>query len=475
MYTRVRRSLYGLMVLIGLLLLAAGASAQDAGSVLVAPVRGIINPVQAGYVSRVIDQAEQQGAAAVVLQMDTPGGLDSSMRQIIQRILASRVPVIVYVAPPGARAGSAGVYIAYSAHVAAMAPNTNIGSATPVQVGEGGEVQLSDEMRAKITNDAVAYIRGLAERRGRNADWAERAVREGLNVTASEAVSQGVVDFQASDLDALLGQADGRSVETVAGPIVLQTAGVSIERTEMSAIEGFLHAISDPTIAYILLSLGSLGLMLELYNPGSLVPGVVGGLCLLLAFYALGTLPVNLAGLLLIAFGLVLFVADVISPTHGILTLGGLIAFVLGSLMLYNAPEGQPFLQVSMFAIAAVTLVVLGFSLFAVGAVTRTRHRKVVTGKEGLLGSFGEVRTPLAPAGIILAESELWQARTSGRALEPGERVRVVAVEGLRLTVEPAAEELSEPAAEANPARPAESRSDAPAAAPEPAPAPTQR
>jgi membrane-bound serine protease (ClpP class) len=409
--------------------------------VLVASVTGIINPVQAGYIERVIDQAEEGGAAAVVLQMDTPGGLDTSMREINQRILSSQVPVIVYVWPPGARAGSAGVYIAYAAHVSAMAPNTNIGSATPVMFGGGGEAKPSDEMKAKATNDAAAYIRSLAERRGRNAEWAERAVRDAVNVTASEAVQQQIVDLTASDVPQLLEQAHGRTVQGNGGPIQLQTAGARIEPVEMSAFERFLHVISDPTIAYILLSLGSLGLMLELYNPGQVLPGVVGGLCLLLALYALGTLPVNYAGLLLLGFGILLFIADVLSPTHGVLTVGGTIAFVLGSFLLFNTSEGAPFLQVSVVAILGVAALLVGFSVFAVGAVARTRHRKVVTGREGLVGRVAEVRTRLEPEGFVLVESELWRARSTGRAVEPGERVRVLTIDGLFLTVSPEAAE----------------------------------
>jgi membrane-bound serine protease (ClpP class) len=455
MLLHLRRVICALLLALGLIGVGGLAGAQAERSVVVAPVKGVINPVQAGYISRIIEQAEQNGAAAVVLQVDTPGGLDSSMREIIQRILAAKVPVIVYVAPPGSRAGSAGTYIAYAAHVAAMAPNTNIGSATPVQVGEGGEVRLSDEMRAKVTNDAVAFIKSLAEQRGRNAEWAERAVRQGENVTASEAARLGVIDFVADDLAALLQQADGRTVQLSGGPLVLQTAGAQVEPTQLSAIEGFLHAISDPTIAYILLSLGSLGLMLELYNPGSFVPGIVGGVCLLLAFYALGTLPVNLAGLLLLGFGLLLFVADVISPTHGVLTTGGLIAFVLGSLMLFNAPDSAPYLRVSIPAVAAVALTVLGFSLLAVGSLARVRRKKVVTGREGLVGARGRARTRLAPSGMVLVESELWQAETGGRAVEAGESIVVQQVDGLRLTVRPEQEQAAPPSAAASTIYPA--------------------
>ena len=438
MLIRMWRTLWSVSLLLGLLgLIASAASAQTTAPVYVATVSGIINPVQAGYVDRVIAQAEERGAAAVVLQLDTPGGLDSSMREIIQRILASRVPVIVYVSPHGARAGSAGVYITYAAHVAAMAPNTNIGSATPVMMGEGGEAKLSDEMRAKITNDAIAYIRGLAERRGRDADWAEQAVRQGANVTAAEAVQRRIVDLQAQDLDELLERASGRTVELASGPTTLALAGAPTERAGMNPFEELLHVISNPTIAYILLGLGSLGLTLELYNPGSIVPGVVGGLCLLLAFYALGTLPVNYAGLMLMGFAFLLFIADLFAPSHGVLTVGGLAAFVLGSLMLFNAPDSAPFLRVSLLAIGTMAALITGFFAFALSAVLRSRRRKVVTGREGLLGQLAAVRNRLGPEGYVLVEGELWRARSTGRAVEPGERVRVLAVDGLELTVEP--------------------------------------
>lgn len=438
MVVRCWRALSLLALLLGLVgLLGGAASAQTSGPVYVGTIAGIINPVQAGYVDRVIGQAEQRGAAAVVFQMDTPGGLDDSMRAIIRRILASRVPVIVYVAPSGARAASAGVYIAQAAHIAAMAPNTNIGSATPVMLGQGGEATVSDEMRAKINNDAVAYIRGLAERRGRDADWAEQAVRQGANVTAAEALQRHIVDLDARDVPQLLERASGRTVELASGPVTLALAGAPIEPIEMSPFERLLHVISDPTIAYILLGLGSLGLTLELYNPGAVIPGVVGGLSLLLAFYALGTLPVNYAALLLIGFAFLLFVADVFATSHGVLTVGGLIAFVLGSLMLFNAPDNAPFLRVSLVAIVTMALLLATFSAFALSMVLRTRRRKAVTGREGLLGQLAQVRNRLAPEGYVHLEGERWRARSIGRPVEPGEEVRVLAVQGLELTVEP--------------------------------------
>jgi membrane-bound serine protease (ClpP class) len=440
-----RYVLFLAMIAAGLLGMTRSAIAQTAPSdpppaVDVVSARGVVNPTLAGFLTRAIDQAERDGAGALVVELDTPGGLDSSMRQIIQRILASRVPVIVYVAPPGGRAASAGVYITYAAHVAAMAPNTNIGSATPVAVGEGGaEAKLSSEMRAKITNDAVAYIRGLAERRGRNAEWAEQAVREAVNVTEQEALRLGIVNAVASDLPDLLRQVDGANVETAAGPLRLRTADAPIRRQEMGWVEAFLHAISEPTIAYILLSLGTMGLFFELSNPGSIFPGVVGGICLLLGFYALGTLPVNYAGLLLMGFALLLFAADLFAPSHGVLTAGGVAAFVLGSLLLFNVPEAAPWLGVSLWAVAGVSLAMALFFGFAVGAVARSHGRKVVTGREGLVGQVGRARGVLDPSGMVFVDGALWEARSEAGPIPAGEPVEVVGVDGLTLRVRPAA------------------------------------
>ncbi|TME35229.1 MAG: nodulation protein NfeD [Chloroflexi bacterium] len=396
----------------------------------------------AGYVSRVIGDAENSNAAAVVFYMDTPGGLSDAMRDINLRILSSRVPVIVYVAPDGARAGSAGVYISYAANLVGMAPTTNIGSATPVAEGtNGGEAQMSPEMKAKVTNDAVASIRALAEQRGRDPEFAERAVREGANLQASEALKANVANYIAKDLPDLLRQADGASVHVATGDVVLHTADAATRPADMSALESFLLTITNPTIAYILLSMGSLGLLLELYNPGSVFPGVIGGICLLLAFYAA-----------LIAFGILLFGLEPFLTAHGILAAGGATSFAIGSMLLINAPEA-PFLQVSLVAIAAVTAVLLGFFLVVVAAVLRSRRRRVVTGREGLLGAPGVVRRDLEPGktGIVLVQGELWQAVAPDGRLTIGERVVVQGVDGLLLTVRRATDIVPAPPRPASP------------------------
>src|ERR1700704_5889742 len=411
---------------------STAAAQSDGPEVVVGEIKGIINQVMAVYVDRDNSDAEKTKASAVVFYMDTPGGLSDAMRDINLRILASKVPVIVYVAPDGARAGSAGVYISYAAHLVAMAPATNIGSATPVAMDtNGGEAQMSPEMKNKVTNDAVAGIRSLAEQRGRDPDFAERAVREGANLQASEALKANVVNYIASDLADVLRQANGARVHVATGEVTLNTAAAPIRRADMSALESFLLTITNPTIAYILLSMGSLGLLLELYNPGSIFPGVIGGICLLLAFYALGTLPLNFAGLALIGFGLLLFGLEPFLTSHGILAAGGATSFVAGSVLLINAPEA-PFLQVSLAAIAGVTAVLVGFFLVVVTAVLSSRRRKVVTGREGLLGATGVVRRELVPGsnGIVLVQGELWQAVAPDGRLAVDERVIVQAIDG---------------------------------------------
>ena len=441
--------------LVGLGLAAGTANAQAASSeVVVGQIKGIINPVMSGYIDRVIGDAEKSNAAAAVFYMDTPGGLSDAMRDINLRILSSRVPVIVYVAPDGARAGSAGVYIAYAANLVGMAPATNIGSATPIaEDNNGGEAQMSPEMRAKVTNDAVAGIEALAAQRGRDPDFAERAVRDGANLQAADALQSHVVNYIASDLPDLLRQADGAQVHVSTGDVALHTAGATIRSDDMSPLESFLLTITNPTIAYILLSMGSLGLLLELYNPGSIFPGVIGGISLLMAFYALGTLPLNFAGLALIGFGLLLFGLEPFLTAHGILAAGGATAFVAGSMLLINAPD-QPFLQISGFAIAAVTVVLVGFFLVLVTAVLRSRRRRVVTGREAMIGAVGIVRRDLEAGrpGLVLVQGELWQAIAPDGRVGVGERVVVQRLDGLVLSVRRATDVIPAPPRPASPA-----------------------
>lgn len=416
-----------LLILSFTLVTPAGWANPD--EVYVARVEGIIAPSLGDFFVSAIRKAEDGAAHAIVFELDTPGGLDTSMRVIIKEILRSPAPVIIYVSPSGARAASAGAFITIAAHVAAMAPGTNIGAAHPVQMGGGDTDQ---EMTRKIENDAAAYIRGLAERRGRNATWAEDAVRKSVSATATEALKLKVIDVVAENRADLLAKIDGRTVETGAGKITLKTKTAKIVEVEMSFRDKILSVISNPTIAYILLILGMAGLYFELSTPGAILPGVLGGICLILAFYAFQTLPINYAGLLLIILGVILFIAEVMVVSHGILTIGGIAALILGSLMLIDSPA--PFLQISLSAILGVTAATTAFFVFAIGAVFRAHRRQPATGREGLVGQAGVARTRLNPDGLIFIRGEIWNA-TCAEGVEPGEQVQVTSVAGLKLRV----------------------------------------
>lgn len=429
----VKKLLSGLVLLwaLGLALLWSSVFA-DSPTIVVLKAKGPVNPILASYFNRGITMAETQGASMVIFQLDTPGGLDTSMRDIVQRINSARIPVVVYVSPAGARAASAGAFITMAAHVAAMAPNTAIGAAHPVA---GGPQELTGPMSDKVTNDAVAYIRGIAELRGRNTEWAEKAVRESISSSVDEAVKEKVVDLVAIDLGALLTQLDGRVVKLMTGEVTLSTKGHVLIHEDMNFIESFLFAISDPNVAYILLTLAMTGLFLELSNPGAILPGIVGGIALFLALFSLGMLPVNIAGLLLIGLGFLLFVAELWVTTHGMLTVGGIISLTLGSLLLISG--NAPYLMVDRRLIATVVASVAAFFFFAVSAIVRTQRQRSVTGREGLMGMDGIARTPLNPEGLVFVHGERWQAAVldgEGPVAE-GERVKVVGIEGLKLTV----------------------------------------
>lgn len=426
-----------LMIALGMLLPALGeVVAQDTRPrVDVVDLDGTITPIMANYIGQAIEDAEEDGAEAVVLRMDTPGGLSSAMDDIIRDILESDVPVVVYTAPRGARAASAGVYISYAAHIAAMAPGTNIGSASPVSLG--GENDPDDTMAKKVTNDAVAQIVNLANLRGRNAEWAEQAVRDAVNVTADEALSLGVVDVLADDVPTLLDKIDGRTVQLDSGPATLNTANAVTDDVEMGWADQFLQLLVDPTVAYLLLSLGSIGIFLEISNPGAIVPGVVGVLALLLGLFGLGTLPVNWTGVLLIGFGIVLLITDVFVPSFGILTIGGLTSFVIGSYLLFgdSAPPGY---EISPVVIWTVTGCLVVFFLLIGSAVMRTQFRKPTTGRRGLIGEEGTVRRALDPEGLVYVHGELWRAHTVDRTHVPaGTVVTISAIDGLAATVTP--------------------------------------
>jgi membrane-bound serine protease (ClpP class) len=421
--------------------LIASAQSESNREVVVGKIDGTITPEMERYVNRVIDQAEKESAAAVVFEMDTPGGLSSAMDDIIRDILQSDVPVVVYVTPRGARAASAGVYITYAAHVAAMAPGTNIGSASPIfEDPSGNGTDGNETLRKKVTNDAVSQIVNLANLRSRNAQWAEQAVREAVNVTADQALQLNVIDLIAPDLPTLLSDIDGRTVQMANGTATLQTKDAATREIDMTYVESFLQMLADPTIAYLLLSLGLLGLYVELSHPGVTVPGVVGGIAVVLGLFALGTLPVNWAGVLLIALAFVLFAADLFLPSFGTLTIGGLVSFVLGSYLLIgsNAPPGY---EVARPVIWTLTACLLVFSLFLAAAVLKARLRRPATGKQAMIDMVGTVRSALKPSGMVFVNGELWSATLEGRGqteVPEGTPVVVTRVEGLRLVVRPA-------------------------------------
>jgi membrane-bound serine protease (ClpP class) len=399
----------------------------------VVKVEGVINPVSADFVVKSLKEAQEAGAECLVIQLDTPGGLMESMRQIIKEILNSTIPVVVYVHPSGSRAASAGVFIAYAAHIAAMTPGTNIGAAHPVTIGASQDT--ANTMMEKVTNDAAAYIRSLAEKRGRNVDWAEKAVRESVSITEKEALELNVIDYIAPTLDSLLAMIDGREVDLDGKKKVLHTRNARIVMIEMSWRYRILDRISDPNIAYILLLLGIYGIIFELSNPGAILPGVVGVIFLILAFFAMQTLPINWAGLLLILFALVLFILEIKITSYGLLTIGGIVSMLLGSLMLFETPE--PLFRVSLAVIIPAVVATAAFFLFAVGLGLRAQRRKPTTGAQGIVGEVGVAIDRLDPEGQIKIHGEIWKATCDSR-VKPGDKVVVREVlDGLVLRVEP--------------------------------------
>jgi membrane-bound serine protease (ClpP class) len=406
-------------------------SATAGSQVVVASYEGVINPVAAEYVRDALDYASTVQAQALILQLDTPGGLDTSMRSIIKDFTAAPIPVIVYVAPSGGRAASAGVFLTLAAHVAAMAPGTNIGAAHPVAMG-GGEMDRT--MKEKVENDSAAYIKSLAEQHGRNVKWAEDAVRKSVSVTEKEALSLKIIDLVAEDLPTLLKAIDGRSVTVGNRKVTLHTAEGFTDPFSMSLRLHILKTLSDPNIAYILMTLGTVGLLAELYNPGAILPGVVGAISLILAFYSFQSLPVNYAGVLLILLGIVFFILEALVVSFGILAIGGVTAMVLGSLMLMKTDA--EFLQISWSVIVPVVAAAAGLSLLIVGVGLRALRRKPMTGLEEMIGLVGEAKTTVAPRGQIAIHGELWDA-VSDVPLQPGDTAEVTRVEGLRLHVKP--------------------------------------
>jgi len=411
-----------------LLILAASAHAD--GEVYIIRIEGLIGPVSSRYFVKTLERATSDGAHCLVVELDTPGGLDESMRDMVKAALNSRIPVIVYVYPSGARDASAGVFVTLAAHVAAMAPGTNIGAAHPVEIGK----ETSEEMKEKLTNDAAAYIKSIAEARGRNSVWAEKAVRESVSETEEDALKKNIIDFVAKDLDELLEKIDGKKVSVGEAEVILKTKNATRKRIPMSPRENVLSRLANPNVAFILLMLGFYGLFFELSHPGAIFPGVVGGICIILAFFSFQTLPINYAGVLLIILGMGLFIMEALTPTYGPLAIGGVVALVLGATMLVNTD--LPFLRVSWSVIIPVVLVTAGFFLFGLGMVVRAHRRKPTTGKRGMIGLKGEARAAIdSREGQVLVHGELWSA-VSEKNIKKGERIRVVDVDGLVLKVE---------------------------------------
>lgn len=419
---------------ISLMLLAFGLWGNAHGAeVLVAKVDGVIGPITAKFMVEAINRAEGQQQECVVFELDTPGGLDDSMRTIIKRIMAAKVPVVVFVAPAGSRAASAGAFITLAAHVAAMAPGTTIGAAHPVAFGQS--MQTDSNMAAKVENDAAAYIRSIAEKRGRNIDWAESAVKQSVSLSETEALERKVIDLLSPSTEALLTMLDGRTVKLNETTVTLKTKGAALTRFEMNWRDNLLHAIANPNLAYILLMLGLLGLYFEFANPGAILPGVVGAISLILAFFAFQTLSVNYAGILLIALAVVLFIVDVMAATHGVLTVGGLIAMAIGSLMLFNQ-NPDPALRVSLQVIIPVVLVTGAFFMLGAWLSLKAMVRRPVTGAPGLLGLEGEARTLInANGGSVFVSGAHWNA-LADIEIPAGSRVKVIAVKHMTLKVE---------------------------------------
>ncbi len=429
----------GLLPLLFFFMAINGAALPpDDPIVHVIKVESIITPVSAEFITKSIKRAEEENARALIIELDTPGGLLESTRDITKSFLAAHIPIIVYVSPSGARAASAGVFICYAAHIVAMAPSTNIGAATPVSIG--GEMDSTSAMKHKVTNDAVAQIKALAEKRGRNVEWAEKAVREAASITEKEALELKVINFISPSVDSLLNQVNGLQVEVDSKKVTLEIRDAQLVRREMNLRYRILEKISDPNIAYILLMLGIYGLFFELSNPGAIFPGVIGAIFLILAFFALQTLPVNYAGLLLIMLAIILFILEVKITSYGLLTIGGVVSMILGSLMLIEQPPDnfQPAIKISLSLILAVVAMTAFFLLFVFGMTLKTHLRKVTTGVEGMIGEIGVAQTKLAPDGSVAVHGEIWKA-ISGQSIKKGEKVRVVSVDGLRLKVEKAA------------------------------------
>jgi len=443
------------IIAFGLLLFSALLQAEQKTTGYLLDLKGPVGPAASDYIHRGIDKAWEKRGSLIILRIDTPGGLSASMREIVKDLLQAPLPVISFVTPSGARAASAGTYILYASHVAAMAPATNLGAATPVQIGgglplpkapgkkdESEDKSKTDEKKRiptiadKAVNDAVAYIRSLAQMRGRNADWAEKAVREAASLSAEEALKEGVIDLIADDVDDLLAKLDGREVMVLGQTRRLQTSGLKLEAIEPDWRTRLLGIITNPNVAYVLMLIGIYGLILEFYSPGVLVPGVIGAICLLVALYAFQMLPINYAGFALILLGLALMTAEAFAPSFGVLGIGGTAAFVIGSIMLLETDV--PGFGISWTLIGSIAAVSAGFFIFVMMMLVKSRRRPVVSGPEEMVGSTGQVIDWDGHSGTVRVHGEVWKARAA-KALDAGRPVRVEKIDGLTLVVQPEA------------------------------------
>ena len=400
-------------------------------NVLVITLNGAINPAASDYISYGIEQAVEHNSECLVIRLNTPGGLLESTRTIVSDILQSPVPVVVYVSPPGSRAASAGVFITLSAHIAAMAPGTNIGAAHPVSL----QGQMDSTMTEKVTNDAAAFIRTISEKRHRNVKWAENAVRKSISITETEALKDQVIDMIANNTRDLLVKINGKEIKTVSGSTTLNTKDAEIINVEMSFQQKLLSILSDPNIAYILFMLGIYGLLFELYSPGLIFPGVVGVISLLLAFYSMHTLPINYAGLGLIIFSVILFVLEIKIVSHGLLTIGGIISLILGSVMLIKTNPAFDVVGVSWKIILLFVVLTVSFFTIAIGFGIKAQRKKPATGQEGLINGVGEAITDIGPKGMIKIHGEIWNAETVDETIPKGSKIIVTGVSNLILQI----------------------------------------
>lgn len=427
-----RKFFYSLIAVI--IIISFGAWAEEKKPLFnVITIDGVITSPTAKYIANSIKDAEQANAEGLIILLDTPGGMDTAMRDIAKSILNAPMPVIVFVYPSGARAASAGVIITQAAHIAAMAPGTNIGAAHPVAIGLGGGKDMDKTMSKKVENDAAAYARSIAKTRGRSEEWVEKAVRKSESITAEEALKLKVIDFVASDVDKLLAAIDQKEIKLAKGKRKISAKNAIIHNKKMGTRQGILAAISDPNISYILLLVGLAGLYFELSTPGAILPGVIGGISLLLAFFGLSALPVNYTGILLIIFGVILFIAEIKVMSHGMLTVGGVISLILGSVLLFDTPE--PALKLSFQVLIPAVLVASGFFIVVIWLAVKAQLREHFTGSEAMIGDETEALTDIDEEGKVFVRGEYWNAK-SGKPIKKGAKVKVIRVEGLSLVVE---------------------------------------